>query len=193
MTSFRRPTRDGSDRLTELMARVAQQDSRAFAELHRLTRNKLRKAVLAVGASTGDIDDILQESYLKVWRNAAKFDVGRASVITWMCTIARNTAIDAVRPRKLPTLELDEALSVSNPTDASEDDGFDYARAEPLAAGALARLSEERRRLVALAYIEGESRLNLAQRYGVPINTIKTWLRRTLEAVRKDCLATVEA
>lgn len=193
MTSFRRPTRDGSDRLTELMARVAQQDSRTFAELHRLTRNKLRKVVLAVGASPCDIDDILQESYLKVWRNAAKFDVGRASVITWMCTIARNTAIDAVRLRKLPTLELDEALSVSNPTDASEDDGFDYAGAEPLAVGALARLSEDRRRLVALAYIEGESRLNLAQRYGVPINTIKTWLRRTLEAVRKDCIATVEA
>jgi RNA polymerase sigma-70 factor (ECF subfamily) len=175
------------------MARVAQQDSRTFAELHRLTRNKLRKVVLAVGASPCDIDDILQESYLKVWRNAAKFDVGRASVITWMCTIARNTAIDAVRLRKLPTLELDEALSVSNPTDASEDDGFDYAGAEPLAVGALARLSEDRRRLVALAYIEGESRLNLAQRYGVPINTIKTWLRRTLEAVRKDCIATVEA
>jgi RNA polymerase sigma-70 factor, ECF subfamily len=193
MTSFRPPTRDGSERLTELLARVSLQDSRAFADLHRLTRNKLRKAVLAVGASPCEIDDILQESYLKVWRNAGKFDVDHASVITWMCTIARNTAIDAVRLRKLPTSELDEALSVPNPTDASEGDGFDYARAEPLAAGALARLSEDRRRLVALAYIEGESRVNLAQRYGVPINTIKTWLRRTLEAVRKDCLATAEA
>ena len=146
-----------------------------------------------MGASPCEIDDILQELYLKVWRNAGKFDVDRASIITWMCTIARNTAIDAVRLRKLPTSELDEALSIPNPTDASEGDGFDYARAEPLAAGALARLSEDRRRLVALAYIEGESRVNLAQRYGVPINTIKTWLRRTLEAVRKDCLATAEA
>jgi RNA polymerase sigma-70 factor, ECF subfamily len=193
MTSLRPATRDGSDRLTELLARISVQDSRAFAELHRLTRNKLRKAVLAVGTSPCEIDDILQESYLKVWRSAGKFDVGRASVITWMCTIARNTAIDAVRLRKLPTSELDEALSIPNPTESAGSDGFDYARVEPLAAGALARLSEDRRKLVALAYIEGESRVNLAQRYGVPINTIKTWLRRTLETLRKECLATAEA
>src|ERR1700760_842323 len=159
MTTLRPATRDGSDRLTGLLARVCVQDSRAFAELHRLTRNKLRKAVLAVGASPCEIDDILQESYLKVWRNAEKFDVGRASVITWMCTIARNTAIDAVRLRKLPTSELDEALSIPNPTESAGSDGFDYARIEPLAAGALARLSEDRRKLVALAYIEGESRI----------------------------------
>lgn len=193
MTGFRHARREGSERLTELLARVSQQDSRAFADLHRLTRNKLRKTVLAVGAAPCEADDILQESYLKIWRNAEKFDLDRASAITWMCTIARNTAIDTVRLRKLPTSELDEALLVPNPTDSSEGDGFDYSRAEPLAAGALARLPEGRRRLVALAYIEGESRVNLAQRYGVPINTIKTWLRRTLEAVRKDCLATVEA
>ena len=193
MSSFRSARREGSERLAELLAQVSQHDSRAFADLHRLTRNKLRKTVLAVGASPCEADDILQESYLKIWRNAEKFDLDRASAITWMCTIARNTAIDVVRLRRLPTSELDEALSVPNPADAPEGDGFDYARAEPLAARALARLSEDRRRLVALAYIEGESRVNLARRYGVSINTVKTWLRRTLEAVRKDCLATVEA
>ncbi len=193
MTGLKPAKRDRSDRLTELLARVSLQDSRAFANLHALTRNKLRKAVLAAGASRCEIDDILQETYLKIWRNAGKFDLDRASVITWMCTIARNTAIDAVRLRRLPTSVLDDALSVPIPTDSSEGDGFDYTRAEPLAARAIARLSEDRRRLVALAYIEGESRTNLAQRYGVPVNTIKTWLRRTLEALRKECLATVDA
>lgn len=179
--------------MAELLAQVSQHNSRAFADLHRLTQNKLRKIALAVGASPCEADNILQESYLKIWRNAEKFDLDRASAIPWMCTIARNTAADVVRLRRLPTAELNEALSVPNPADAPEGDGFDYARAEPPSARALARLSEDRRRLVALAYIEGESRVNLAQRYGVPINTIKTWLRRTLEAVRKDCLATVEA
>ena len=193
MASFRSARQEGSKRLTELLAQVSHRNSRAFADLHRLTRNKLRKIVLAVGVPPSEADDILQEAYLRIWRNADKFDLNRASVITWMCAIARNTAIDVVRQRKLPTSDLEEALLVPNPTVASEGDGFDYVRVEPFVAAALSRLSDDRRRLVALAYIEGESRANLAQRYGVPINTIKTWLRRTLEAVRNDCLGMVEA
>ena len=66
---------------------------------------------------------------------------------------------------------------------------FDYASAEPIALGALARLPEDRRRLVALAYLEGESRASLSQRFGVPVGTIKTWLHRTILSVRKDCLS----
>ena len=192
MNSFRPATRDGSDRLTELLARISLHDPRAFADLHALTRNKLRKTVLAIGASPCEIDDILQESYLKVWRNAGRFDPGRASAIAWMCTIARNTAIDAVRARKMSMVEIEEALSVPMPAESSEND-FDYTSAEPVAAVALARLPEDRRRLITLAYIGGESRASLSQRFGVPINTIKTWLRRTLEAVREECLATAEA
>jgi RNA polymerase sigma-70 factor, ECF subfamily len=193
MASFISARQEGSERLAELLAQVSRNDSRAFADLHRLTRTKLRKTVLALGVSPSEADDILQESYLKIWRNAEKFELGRASAITWMSTIARNTAIDVVRLRKLPTSELDEALTVPNPTDAPDANGFDYVDAEPFAAAALARLSDDRRRLVALAYLEGESRVNLAQRYGVPVNTVKTWLRRTIEAMRKDCLAMVEA
>ena len=193
MTGFRPARREGSARLARLLARVSLKDQRAFADLHELTRNKLRKTALASGASPCEIDDILQESYLKIWRNAARFDPDRASAIAWMCTIARNTAIDAVRGRKTSVGEIDEALSIPVPADPSEEGDFDYARAEPVAAMALARLPEDRRRLVTLAYIDGESRASLSERFGVPIGTIKTWLRRTLEAVRKDCLATVEA
>jgi RNA polymerase sigma-70 factor (ECF subfamily) len=78
---------------------------------------------------------------------------------------------------------------VACPPDPLGGDDFDYARAEPFAFKALERLPEERRKLIALAYIEGESRARLSQRFGVPVGTIKTWLHRTLEAVRKDCLA----
>lgn len=187
------PPSDYSKRLVELLARVASTDARAFAELHALTRNKMRKTACAVGASPGDIDDILQEAYLKIWRNAASFDCSRASAISWMSAVIRNTAIDAVRVRKLPTSDLDEALSVPWPTDSPEDNDFDYARAEPIAFRAIERLPEERRRLIALAYIEGESRATLSQRFGVPVGTIKTWLHRALQSVRKDCVAATQA
>jgi RNA polymerase sigma-70 factor, ECF subfamily len=178
-----------SERLPELLARVSAGDTRAFAELHMLTRGRLRRTALAVGAPPHDIEDILQETYLKIWRNAGRFDTGRAPATAWMSAIVRHTAIDHLRVRRLPTYELDEALLVPATADASPADDFDYARAEPIARSVLARLPEDRRRLVALAYLEGESRASLSRRFGVPVGTIKTWLHRTLLAVRKDCLA----
>lgn len=178
-----------SERLGELLARVCAGETRAFAELHALTRGRLRRIALAVGAAPHDVDDILQESFLKIWRNAARFDSGRAPAMAWMSAIVRHTTIDHLRIRRRPGLELDEALLVPGTTGASPTEDFDYAEAEPIARGALARLPEDRRRLVALAYLEGESRASLSRRFGVPIGTIKTWLHRTILAVRKDCLA----
>ncbi|MGJ5180659.1 RNA polymerase sigma factor [Bradyrhizobium oligotrophicum] len=163
-------------------------DAQAFAELHALTIVKMRNTVRALLSSSSDLDDILQDGYLKIWRHAASFDPSRASPITWMCTIMRNTAIDALRTTGAPTSELDEALSIPDPADAVRDEEFDYALVEPIAREALERLPEERRRLLALAYLEGESRTRLSERFGVPVGTIKTWLHRSLLVVRKDCL-----
>ncbi|CCE04104.1 putative RNA polymerase sigma factor [Bradyrhizobium sp. STM 3843] len=179
--------RGGVAHLSALLAAVAAHDELAFAELHAQTRTKMRKTVRALLPASTDIDDVLQDGYLKIWRHAKSFDPARASPITWMCTIMRNTAIDALRAAAAPMSELDEALSVPDLTDTSADD-FDYARAEPLAREALARLPEQRQRLLTLAYLEGESRTRLSQRFGVPVGTIKTWLHRSLLAVRKDCL-----
>lgn len=189
MTGSMPAVRDVNERPAQLLARAALKDPRAFAELHALTKNKLRKTALAAGAAPADVDDVLQEAYLKIWRHAGSFDTGRASAITWMCTIVRNTAIDAVRAQKPPASVLEEALSVPVAADAPNEDDFDFTRAEPVAATAIERLPEDRRKLIALAYIDGESRASLSQRFGVPVGTIKTWLRRTLAALRSDCLA----
>ena len=175
------------ERLSRLLDRIGRGDQRAFAELHAATRNKLRRTAVAIAPSAADLDDLLQEAYLKIWKHAAHFDPGRSSPITWICAIMRNTAIDAVRLRQLPTADFDEALTV--PDLSYSEDAFDYDLAQPIAARAIQRLPDERRRLLSLAYLEGESRLVLAQRFGVPVGTIKTWLRRTLESVRRDCVA----
>jgi RNA polymerase sigma-70 factor (ECF subfamily) len=106
-----------------------------------------------------------------------------------MTTIVRNTAIDAVRPVRIPTTDLEHAASIAD-TDGQTDDDFDYGRARPIAAEIIGKLPDDRRQLLWLAYLEGESRMALAARFGVPVSTIKTWLRRTLESVRTDCLLT---
>ncbi|WP_420898645.1 RNA polymerase sigma factor [Bradyrhizobium yuanmingense] len=182
-----------SERLPELLARVSSGEMRAFAELHALTRARLRRVALAVGAAPDDADDILQESFLKIWRNAARYDSSRAPPLAWMSAIVRNTAIDHLRIRRQPTYELDEALLIASAPGASAAEDFDYASAEPIARAVLARLPDDRRRLVALAYLKGESRASLSRRFGVPVGTVKTWLHRTIVAVRKDCLAAAAA
>jgi RNA polymerase sigma-70 factor (ECF subfamily) len=175
-------------RLSELLARTGRGDQRAFADLHASTRGKLRKTALSVSPTIGDVDDLLQEAYLKIWNNAASFDPARGSPITWMCAILRNTAIDTLRLKQLATTELDEALSVPDSADQAGDE-FDYEFAKPIAAGIIEKLPDDRRHLLSLAYLDGESRLMLSQRFGVPVGTIKTWLRRTLESVRQECVA----
>jgi len=183
-TRLRNPA---TERLTELLAKVAQGDQRAFAELHAATFHKLRRTVLTVSPSAADLDDLLQDAYLKIWKHAVQFDPRRASPITWMCTIVRNTAIDARRLKQVATTELDEALAVPDGTQAEDD--FDFDAAQPIAARAIQNLSDDRRQLLSLAYLEGASRSVLAQRFDVPVGTVKTWLRRTLESLRRECLA----
>lgn len=172
--------------LVALLGRVARGDGRAFEQLHLLTRNKLRKTVLSICPGS-ETEDILQEAYLRIWRGASSFDAGLASPMTWMCTVARNVALDAVRLKRLPIADLDEALAVAAPTEDTDD--FDYVLARQVSAEVIKSLPEDRRRLLSLAYSEGMSRQSLAQHFGVPVGTVKTWLRRTIIALQADCLA----
>jgi RNA polymerase sigma-70 factor (ECF subfamily) len=179
-------TAEGRDHLSFLIARAGDGEDAAFSELYALTSRKMRKTARTVCAPGTEVEDILQDAYLKIWRNAPNFDPDRSSPISWMSVIVRNTAIDTFRLKTLPTTDLDLALLVPEPTPDSD---FDYDRARPIAATAIRQLPDDRQALLSLAYIDGESRQSLSERFGVPVGTIKTWLRRTLETVRSDCAA----
>ena len=176
------------DHLSVLIARAARGEDAAFSELYALTSRKMRKTISTVYPRGADIEDILQDAYLKIWRSAQNFDPVRSSPISWMSVIVRNTAIDALRLKTLPTTDLDLALLIPEPVPDGADE-FDYDRARPIAATAIGQLPHDRQTLLSLAYIDGESRQSLSKRFGVPVGTIKTWLRRTLETVRSDCAA----
>jgi RNA polymerase sigma-70 factor (ECF subfamily) len=178
--------------LSLLIARAAEGEDAAFSELYALTHQKMRKTVRAVYEGGAEVEDILQDAYLKIWRNALQFNPALSSPISWMSVIVRNTAIDARRLKVLPTIDLDLAFLLPAPAPDSADE-FDYERALPIAANAIRQLPHERQALLSLAYIDGVSRQSLSERFGVPVSTIKTWLRRALEKVRTDCAALVES
>lgn len=123
---------------------------------------------------------------MRIWQGAGRFSPGRGSGPGWLVAIARNVAIDRLRARKAPTRDIADMVDLADPgptPEASAAAADDRRRIE----GCLSRLPEDRARAVRGAYLEGHSYDELARTHGVPLNTMRTWLRRALIALRK-CL-----
>jgi RNA polymerase sigma-70 factor, ECF subfamily len=175
--------------LVWLLAAVAKGDQAAFERLYQATRAKLYGAALRILRRADLADEVIQETYLKVWSSAGQFDPAIASPITWMVAIARNRAIDLVRKKSEISLEQEpEAMQV--PAESPDPLAGRHASDElRRLLACMGTLDEERRRLVLLAYYSGLSRDQLAARFDTPVNTIKTRLRRALSDIR-ECLGT---
>jgi len=173
--------------LVWLLAAVAKGDEVAFERLYQATRAKLYGVVLRILRRADLADEVMQETYLKVWSSAGQFNPALASPITWMLAIARNRAIDLVRRRSEMSIEEEpEVMQIAADTPdplAKREMNEEFRRL----LACMGRLDEERRRLVLLAYYSGWSREQLAAQFDRPVNTIKTSLRRALFAIR-ECL-----
>jgi RNA polymerase sigma-70 factor (ECF subfamily) len=173
--------------LVWLLAATAKGDQAAFERLYAATRAKLYGAVLRILRRQDLADEVMQETYVKIWTNAAQFDPALASPVTWMVAIARNRAIDIVRKKSETSIEEEpEALEVAgeSPQPLAKREMTEELRR---LLGCIGKLETERQRLVLLAYYHGWSREQLAAKLDKPINTIKTWLRRSLIEIR-ECL-----
>jgi len=186
--------RDGRTVLLQLLAEVARGNKSAFARLYGLTHAKLLGVALRILRDRALAEDVLQESYLKIWRHASSYDPAIASPMTWMATIVRHGAIDALRKRQIEAFAGDgDALSAVPSNDPDPVEEMHLARLRPKALAAFARLPEDKRRLIMLAYLRDRSRHDLSIRLGIPANTVKTHLRRALLELRATMFASIEA
>jgi RNA polymerase sigma-70 factor (ECF subfamily) len=173
--------------LVWLLAAVAKGDEAAFAQLYEATRAKLYGVLLRILGRPELAEDVMQETYLKVWTSAAKFDPTMGSPITWMVAMARNRAIDIVRKKTEASLdESIDALNIAAETPAPLARREMTEELKQLLA-CLGKLDPEKQRIVLLAYYSGWSREQLARKLDIPVNTIKTWLRRSLLEIR-ECM-----
>ena len=173
--------------LVWLLATVAKGDQAAFERLYVATRAKLYGVALRILRRTDLADEVMQDTYLRIWRSAGDFDPRFASPMTWMVAIARHRAIDLSRKKGEAAIEEEPAaleVASDNPDPMARREITDELRR---LLGCLGALDEERRRIVLLAYYNGWSRDQLAARFDKPVNTIKTWLRRSLIDLR-ECL-----
>jgi len=176
----------GGDLLAALLARAAAGDAAAFRTFYDKSAAKLFGIILRILPERGEAEDVLQEVYVTVWRKAAEFDPGRASPITWVATIARNRAIDRLRAR---------AIRPQAPVEAAHDVADDSPTPERLAEAAgeavrveraLACLDPRHAAAIRSCYFEGLTYEALAAREGVPVGTLKSWVRRGLARMKRE-------
>lgn len=175
-----------SDHLIDLLERTADEDKSAFAQLYGLTSRKLFGVALRIVRDRSAADDLLQDAYLKIWRRARSYDPALASPIAWMVAIIRNSAIDTMRKQQLATVEDGGEIVMLPSEDADPSYEFDMSRKRALAFAAFRDMCPDKRRMVILAYLHNENREQIARRYGIPVNTVKTHLRRALLEVNAE-------
>lgn len=179
-----------NDRRTELntaLAKVASGDESALGELYDQTNKILFGNILHIVRSRGRAEDILQDVYMKIWRRAGSYRPDKGKPITWLCAIARNSAIDVVRREGRITEISDDVLeNVADNVQPADDWLCDMEDHEALRK-CLETLRADHRKSIRLAYFEGYTQSELANHIGVPIGTIKSWISRGLVGL-KGCL-----
>ena len=176
-----------NDDLAQMISRVALGDRAAFRRLYDTTSAKLFGVCLRVMRNKPDAEDVLQDAFVKIWHNAGKFQVSAGSPVAWLAAIARNQAIDRLRARKPEALDIDEAFDVADGSDSPEEDLLSAADTSRLNL-CLNELKPDRAQAVRSAYLEGYSYKELAEKHDLPLNTVRTWLRRSLLSLR-ECLS----
>lgn len=171
--------------LQELLRKTAAGDSAAFAALYKQTSAKLFGVAIRI-AGRGEIaEDALQECFTLVWRRAGEYNPRRGAAMSWLVAIARNCTIDGLRRRGVRPeghAAPEEALRHLVAPDATEQ-GAELRALRTC----LDELEEKPRRAVLLAYLYGLTREELAAQLAVPVGTVKSWIRRSLDRLRR-CL-----
>lgn len=175
------------DDIETMIARISMGDRAAFSALYDATSAKLFGVCLRVLKDRTDAEEVLQDVFVRIWHKAGTYRANGYSPMTWLITVARNLAIDRLRRRKAPARDVDDMhdLADAGPTPEAEAiRSDDAARLD----ACLDELEPDRADAVRGAYLDGDSYQDLAERFGVPLNTMRTWLRRSLLKLR-DCLS----
>ena len=158
-----------------LNAIYTQEAARMIGVAHRI----LKRRALA--------EDAVQDAFVSIWRKASSFDPANGSAMTWIYTVLRNRALTLLRDEKrLEPTDQPVGEDVADDAESPEDTIARLSDAEALK-HCLEKLEPKRRTAIALAYVHGLSHGELAGKLGLPLGTIKSWLRRSLLTLR-ECL-----
>lgn len=168
---------------------VAKGDKAAFSTLYQQTSAKLFALSMGILKRTDWAEESLQEAYTRIWRSAHRYDPAKGSGISWIVTIARNTALSKLmrRPKdEFAGRNEAEMLQLPSRTPTPVEAAMRSSDARQLAT-CLSELEDEQRRSIYLIYYEGLTQREVAEHLDRPIGTVKSWVRRGLIRL-KGCL-----
>jgi RNA polymerase sigma-70 factor (ECF subfamily) len=172
----------------ELALRLQRREPEAMATLYDRFGRLVYSVIVAIVRDGSIAEDLAQETFMRVWNRVHAFEAGRGALGPWLLAIARNRAIDHLRSlsarmdrnayeldvREHPSLFVDMEREVVN---------TDHAR---VIRTAIAKLNANQQKVIELAYYEGLSQTEMAERMGEPLGTVKTWVRTALKVLREE-------
>ncbi len=175
-----------------LLQRIAARDTAALAELYDRHSRLLFGLILRIVRDRGEAEEILQEAFVRVWTRAAIYDARVGGPLPWIVRVGRNCAIDRLRARRVRAAVHAHAIDFAAVEAAAPATGIQTPEAAVLDAerrrtlnDALAGLPTEQRKLIEAAFFEGYTHSELAQRFGLPLGTVKTRIRAGMVAMRQ--------
>lgn len=173
-----------------LLQRIAARDTAALAELYDRHSRLLFGLILRIVRDRAEAEEILQEAFVRVWTRAETYDAREGGPLPWIVRVARNCAIDRLRARRVraaidaPALDGAVAEAVPATDIQSPETAVLVAERRQTLTDALADLPADQRRLIEAAFFEGYTHSELAQRFGLPLGTVKTRIRAGMIAMR---------
>lgn len=170
----------------DLLRAVARGDEESLAALYDRYRTILFGLLMRILNNRAEAEDVLQEVFVQVWQRARDFDENRGKAFTWLVTLTRSRAIDRLRSLGSRSRAVDEATKETSDVvvDAVED-AINNERGEVVRA-ALKELPETERATLLLAYFEGFSQSEIAERTNTPLGTVKTRMRAGMAKLRES-------
>lgn len=175
----------GRGLMSDLLSRIANDRSEdAFRLLFEDYGPRIKSYMMRQGADAAVAEELAQETLLTVWRKAALYSAEKGSPTTWIFTIARNLRIDRLR-RQTAWQELTDEQAAAIPSDdIAPDEEVSQRQRQVRVRAVLRELPEEQLEVVTLAYIEGLSHSEIADRTGLPLGTVKSRIRLAYQKVR---------
>ena len=171
--------------LTKLLHAVGDRDPAALSQLYDLTASKLYGLARTMLSNAADAEEVVCDAYIQAWQSAARFDPARGSVVAWLLMICRSRALDLLRQRRSRAAAEGTLGSFAEETTEREpEDLLRQIQVGTAVHKALASLTPLRRQLVALAFFKGMSHQEIAHAVRLPVGTVKSHLRRSLQGMR---------
>jgi len=166
-----------------LIERLLERDVRAFEQLYDRPSRIVYGLVLRILQQASTAEEVVQDIFLQLWRNAARYDGARGPFLPWLLTLARNRALDHLRLKSERQRRREDQSEPLPPVAVSEPDFEGHIDSERRAARVrelMSALKPQQRQAIELAYFEGLSHSEIAEKLKEPLGTVKSWIRNGL-------------